>query len=229
MAGRAQPSQLDKDADEFGAHVKAGGWRLGLLVARNVHVGEHGGDRSSATLQLKEKVTAAEFAKKAGVSERTVRNYYKAWELAADAGKVTHAAKLDKDSLEDLDQMEDDDETDENRRQIWRDFLRAAIRGNKKETPPAPKPNPRAPQQNSTPAETPEKEEEIDTSDIDSGIMSTALTDMLETTRVLNGKVKAVETILNERDLEVLDEIESEARELIETIELIRETNSGKE
>ncbi|MCX5045500.1 hypothetical protein OG921_20240 [Aldersonia sp. NBC_00410] len=31
---------MDDDAREFGQHFKQGGWRLGLLVARNV---EHGG------------------------------------------------------------------------------------------------------------------------------------------------------------------------------------------
>jgi hypothetical protein len=39
---------LDNDAREFGQHFKQGGWRLGLLVARNVK--QHPALESSAQL-----------------------------------------------------------------------------------------------------------------------------------------------------------------------------------
>ena len=29
---------IDNDAREFGQHLKQGGWRLGLLVARNMYL-----------------------------------------------------------------------------------------------------------------------------------------------------------------------------------------------
>jgi AcrR family transcriptional regulator len=225
MVARTKETQLDKDATEFGSHVKAGGWRLGLLVARNVFIGTHGGDRSSTTLDLGNRVTAAEFAEKAGVSKQTVHNYYRAWELAADAGKVTHAELLSPDSIEDLDQMEDDDETDENRRQIWKDYLRQAIRGNK--TKPEPKPEPELPKVDQTPEEI--AEDEKISYEIDSSIMSSGLINLLEDTRVLSQKVRAVESVLNTRDLEILDEIEAEARSVIEAIEEKRAANTETE
>jgi short subunit dehydrogenase-like uncharacterized protein len=37
-------STIDDDAREYGEHVKHGGWRLALLVARNVEKRSQGGD-----------------------------------------------------------------------------------------------------------------------------------------------------------------------------------------
>lgn len=78
------------DAREFGQHVKHAGWRLGLLVARNVE------PRQGARTDLfqSEKVTAAEFARVADTSPARVLRYLDAWERAADAGHVPHAADL---------------------------------------------------------------------------------------------------------------------------------------
>jgi hypothetical protein len=72
-----------EDAREFGRHVKAGGWRLGLLVARNVILG--------ARSPVKDKVSAQEFAQVAGISPGTVALYLRGWEAAADVGLVPHA------------------------------------------------------------------------------------------------------------------------------------------
>ncbi|GAA2438003.1 hypothetical protein A7G45_00355 [Mycolicibacterium llatzerense] len=69
---------LDDDAREFGQHCKQGGWRLGLLVARNVHVSGDERGRSDLEADKLGRVTANQFADKAGVSARTVQLYYKA-------------------------------------------------------------------------------------------------------------------------------------------------------
>lgn len=84
----------DDDAREFGQHFKQGSWRLGLLVARNVHVSDTERGRSDLEATKLGKVTANQFAVKAGVSPRTVQLYYRAWELAADAKKCQPAAQL---------------------------------------------------------------------------------------------------------------------------------------
>ena len=83
-----QIATVQTDAREFGIHIKQGGWRLGLLVARNV---SKGNDRAAQTRQ---KISAREFAKLAGTTHDRVLRYLDAWELAADAGLVPHAAEL---------------------------------------------------------------------------------------------------------------------------------------
>lgn len=90
----------ETDAREFGEHVKAGGWRLGFLVARNVEVGKgHGGDRRSEDFQPGnypvEKVAAAKFAQMAGLSDhKIVTRYLSAWDAYAADGKVPASADL---------------------------------------------------------------------------------------------------------------------------------------
>lgn len=86
---------IDQDAAEFGVHIKAGGWRLGLLVARNVQPGTGEGrpPRNRETLTVV-KVSAAEFARLAGTSVPRTLRYFDAWERAADVGLVPHAATL---------------------------------------------------------------------------------------------------------------------------------------
>jgi hypothetical protein len=76
-----------RDAIEFGLHVKQGGWRLGLLVARNVVKAP--GRISAETLLPK--VSATEFARRAQTSNDRVLRYLAAWERAADANIVPHA------------------------------------------------------------------------------------------------------------------------------------------
>lgn len=110
---------IDTDATEFGRHFKQGGWRLGLLVARNVDLGRGQGkprppvdevEDASGVIGEKsqgiEKVSCSQFATTAGVSKQTVAHYYKAWQLAADDGKCTHAENLSPGD-EDLDQIEE--------------------------------------------------------------------------------------------------------------------------
>lgn len=95
------------DAEEFGRHVKAGGWRLGLLVARNVEPGNgEGGDRRSDHRYSRTsgpKVSGNEFARLSGVSRPKVMRYLDAWEAAAHLGHVPHAADLTPDREIDLD------------------------------------------------------------------------------------------------------------------------------
>jgi hypothetical protein len=97
----ATSPMIELDAQEFGLHLKQGGWRLGLLVARDVEPGEGHGikrtDRSDSG-----KVSAQWFAerasKAAGTDERIwhpkVMRYYRAWERYAAKGKVPHASEL---------------------------------------------------------------------------------------------------------------------------------------
>lgn len=80
------------DAREFGQHVKHAGWRLGLLVARNVEPSRGQGSRTDTFAT--EKVSAHAFAVEAGTSTDRVLRYLDAWQRAADAGHVPHAADL---------------------------------------------------------------------------------------------------------------------------------------
>jgi len=69
------------DAREFGRYVRQGGWRLGLLVARNCGAGQG-------------KVPVAQFAIEARIGTSTVSLYLRAWELAANENLVPHAVTL---------------------------------------------------------------------------------------------------------------------------------------
>jgi hypothetical protein len=122
-----EPTQLEKDAIELRHLVTQGGFRLGLLTARCVYIGEHGGDRSSAHVHLKEKVSAAEFAEKSGVSERKIRYYYRAWELAAETGICARPDDLSPGMEDDggIGQWDESDE-DEEQRQKWSYWLTKA-------------------------------------------------------------------------------------------------------
>jgi hypothetical protein len=72
-----------RDAREFGAYARTGGWAFGLMVARSVRPGGQGADETP-------KVSAKEFAELAGCSADRVMRYYKAWDRAADDGLVPH-------------------------------------------------------------------------------------------------------------------------------------------
>lgn len=87
---RPATQAITQDAREFGLHMKQGGWRLGLLVARNVVVAPG----RVAPETLAPKVNATEFARRAGTSNDRVIRHYAAWERAANAGLVPHAADL---------------------------------------------------------------------------------------------------------------------------------------
>jgi len=89
------PKLITKDAEEFGIHVKQGGWRLGLLVARNVERGEAG--RPAKNRNARDdfaKVSAQQFAKLSDTSAPRVLRYLDAWNAAADAGHVSASADL---------------------------------------------------------------------------------------------------------------------------------------
>lgn len=90
---------INQDAREFGLHMRQGGWRLGLLVARNVVVAPG----RVAPETLLPKVNATAFAKIAGTSNDRVLRHLAAWERAAKAGLVPHAATLNPGSEVDLD------------------------------------------------------------------------------------------------------------------------------
>jgi len=76
-----------RDAHEFGAYARTGGWAFGLKVARSVRPGGQSADETS-------KVSAKEFAELADCSPERVMRYYKAWDRAADDGLVPHFEEL---------------------------------------------------------------------------------------------------------------------------------------
>ncbi|MER7572477.1 hypothetical protein [Streptomyces sp. NPDC126514] len=76
-----------RDAREFGAYARTGGWAFGLMVARSVRPGGQSADETP-------KVSAKEFAELAGCSPERVMRYYKAWDRAADDGLVPHFEAL---------------------------------------------------------------------------------------------------------------------------------------
>ncbi|WP_338118189.1 hypothetical protein [Streptomyces coryli] len=75
-----------RDAEDFGAYAKTGGWAFGLKVARSVQPGggAAAGDQESGS----RKVSAKEFARIAGCSPERVLRYWRAWDRAADDGLV---------------------------------------------------------------------------------------------------------------------------------------------
>ncbi|MET7684963.1 hypothetical protein [Streptomyces sp. NPDC005423] len=85
------PSDADdlvtRDAREFGAYARTGGWAFGLKVARSVRPGGQGAQETP-------KVSAKEFAALADCSAERVMRYYKAWDRAADDGMVPHFEAL---------------------------------------------------------------------------------------------------------------------------------------
>lgn len=141
-------SQIDSDAIEFGNHFKQGGWRLGLLVARNVHISNGERSRSDIAASKLGKLTANQFAEKSGVSARTVQLYYKAWELASnrsDGPCVTPPQLLkpgqdDTLSINELVEESDPDERLKALNKLWLSFYHKA-KG--KDEKPEPKPEPK--------------------------------------------------------------------------------------
>lgn len=87
---------IERDAAEFGVHVKAGGWRLGLLVARNVKTGNGQGQRADLVTAVtkSEKVSAQAFGRQSGTSAPRVLRYLEAWDAAAAAGVVPPSVTL---------------------------------------------------------------------------------------------------------------------------------------
>jgi hypothetical protein len=81
------PDPVTRDAHDFGAYARTGGWAFALKVARSVRPG---GQSSAET----PKVSAKEFAELARCSPERVLRYYKAWDKAADDGLVPHVEIL---------------------------------------------------------------------------------------------------------------------------------------
>lgn len=121
-------NQIDCDATEFGSHFRQGGWRLGLLVARNCEPKQGqrnlatSGEVTSPQVAKSNKLSCEQFAAKAGVSASTVKYYYAAWESAAEAGYCLSAKELNPGQ----DDLEDFDEDDYERREIWSKFYQKA-------------------------------------------------------------------------------------------------------
>jgi len=90
--------RVEADAREFGLHVKQGGWRLGLLVARSVEKNAGDGvnrdDEGVTTVTHQGKVSAREFARRSGTSAPRVLRYLTAWNKAASKRHVLPAAVL---------------------------------------------------------------------------------------------------------------------------------------
>lgn len=70
-----------------------GGWRLGLLVARNVEKGaDNGRPRNLDDRRGFQKVSTAAFAKASSTSDHRVARYLEAWTRATQAGHVPAAS-----------------------------------------------------------------------------------------------------------------------------------------
>ncbi|MEU6678616.1 hypothetical protein [Streptomyces sp. NPDC046925] len=81
------PESVARDARDFGAYARTGGWTFALMVARSVRPGGQGAEETP-------KVSAKEFSELAGCSAERVMRYYKAWDKAADDGLVPHFEAL---------------------------------------------------------------------------------------------------------------------------------------
>lgn len=132
---------IEDDARAVGQHF-AGGWSLGLLVARNVRK-RAGAGRTPKSEQVRNKVSCAQFAKMAGVSERNVQFIYDTWQLAAEEGHCTPADQLVPGAEDPLLPQERTDEHHEMWRKFYRQIrerrpqsgsARAGSRGRKSET-----------------------------------------------------------------------------------------------
>jgi hypothetical protein len=82
------------DAREFGIHMRQGGWRLGLLVARNVEKKSTAHRPHVTNRDKNDKVSAREFSEVAGVDRNKVLRYLKAWNIAAEDGFVPPSSEL---------------------------------------------------------------------------------------------------------------------------------------
>jgi hypothetical protein len=88
-------SSWKDDAHFVGAFVRGGDWEIGLRVARNVTVDN--GNPNKAHARSSTRVSLKEFAREAGISEKTVAKYLAAWEWAALERVVDPSTELDPD------------------------------------------------------------------------------------------------------------------------------------
>lgn len=91
---------LDADVQEFARHERSGGWAQALLVARRVEKGEGSGvgfEQESTKRHGRDafrRISAKEFARRAGTSANRVLAFLDAWERAAADGLVLPSAEL---------------------------------------------------------------------------------------------------------------------------------------
>lgn len=206
-------SQIDRDAREFGVGVRCGGWRLGLLVARNVAKGTAGRPKADANHSLENdslaKVSMNQFAELAGVSVSHVKYYYDAWELAAKASLVPSADKItpgDDEVCVDADAIEVED----NPRTHWSHFYQQAKN-------PVEKPKPAEKQEDSKPKADREVDEDFGLSDdedsegmesmteteraeADSSILRNELLEVLESLRAVESRLTRIGSVSDDKD-----------------------------
>ncbi|MFE7119011.1 hypothetical protein ACFU99_26695 [Streptomyces sp. NPDC057654] len=84
-AGQGDEGAVQRDAREFGAFARTGGWTFALKVARSVRPG---GTPAGQADEAEPKVSAKEFARLAGCSAERVMRFWRAWDRAADDGVV---------------------------------------------------------------------------------------------------------------------------------------------
>ena len=87
---------IEAAAADFARHTKGGGgWALGLEVAACVQAGNGQGRRQPRSNRTEvAKVSATEFATKAGTGKNRVMRYLEAWNRAAEAGIVPASGEL---------------------------------------------------------------------------------------------------------------------------------------
>lgn len=230
-------SQTELDAREFGVGVRCGGWRLGLLVARNVAPAKAG--RTSANNRSLEndssgtkKVSMNQFADLAGVSVSHVKYYYDAWQLAAKAGLVPASETIefgDDNIAVDIDSIEDED----NPRTFWTWFYSQAKNPPKKtekkqdskvsaqsksqgKTDGSNQTNSFDTQSNSDDIDLPDVSE-VEAKEADNDLRRYELAEILEATRVLVGKIESYAlpgTVSETKELALLQQIACQAEEL---------------
>lgn len=225
MAARKQVSQTQRDAEEFGIGVRCGGWRLGLLVARNVAPAKAGRPKADNHSLENEKVSMNRFAELAGVSPSHVKYHYDAWEFASQAGLVPSSGLItvgDEDVCIDVDAIEDE----ENDKTHWSFFYRMAKnppekQSAKKESEKSdPKPQPKAEVDDN------EVDEDLGISDkkpaptkdevaeADSVIQRNSLLEILETIQSVASRMARIDGTVTSENTGLLDQIGSAAMDL---------------
>ncbi len=202
---------IDLDAKEFGRHSKQGGWRLGLLVARCCTKEQQGKRTDLGTSSDVEKVSCSEFARRAGVSDRTVRYYLDAWDLAAKDGVRQASSKLHPGD-DDLADLEEDDEDD---RILWSHYYGLARKPKIDAKPEKKKPEPSTKTESNSIAEQDNSiSKKSTTSDqqIDQVIRVDWLTENLETIRVSTEKISHLTAEANsDKEIDLIKQIMAEA------------------
>lgn len=240
MVTRKKPDQLTTDAQEFGRAVRCGGWRLGLLVARNVAPAKAGRPAAeNASLEMDSaKVSMTKFAEIAGVSQSHVSYYYKAWELAAKAGLVPSAQSVDP-GEENIDVETDSIEDDENPRTQWSWFYSLAKNPPKQEKPVEPKQDSKSESETTETDKNDNSDSELDedfglnesvtseqVAEADSSVQRNELLEILESLRSAVSKMEAVGSVKTTNE-SIVNQISSTAMDLSTTARSLTEIDCG--